>query len=117
MRTLDADRQASVNGAIDRLVAAGPTLGRPRVDRIHGSSLHKLKELRGERGLRVLFAFDSNRRPVMLVGGDKTRDGNRWYPPAIRTAEALLQDHERRIGKEPPCPSRGRAARTPPRSR
>lgn len=35
-----------VLAAIDELAARGPGLGRPLVDRIKGSSLHNLKELR-----------------------------------------------------------------------
>ena len=62
--------------------------------------MRKLKEARVDRGTRVLFAFDSNRNPVMLVGGDKTGKWNRWYPQKIRLAERLYVDHERSIGKE-----------------
>jgi hypothetical protein len=117
VRTLDSDRRANVAAAIARVARHGPTLGRPHVGTIRGSRVAKLKELRIDRGARVLFAFDSRRRPVMLIGGDKTGAWNRWYPPMIRAAEAALADHERSIGKEPRCPSRSRPARTPPRSR
>jgi hypothetical protein len=86
-----------------QVAAAGPTLGRPQVDVIHGSRVHKLKEARVDHGIRVLFAFDSNRDPVMLVGGDKTGKWNRWYPQMIRLAERLYLEHERSIGKEGQC--------------
>jgi hypothetical protein len=43
-RGLSADRSAKVDAAIVRVVKGGPTLGRPRVDVIHGSRLAKLKE-------------------------------------------------------------------------
>jgi hypothetical protein len=97
---LSAERRAKVAGAIKVLVAEGPTLGRPQVDVIHGSRMHKLKELRVDRGTRVLFAFDSNRNPVMLVGGDKAGKWSRWYPPMVRRAERQYLDHERSLGKE-----------------
>jgi hypothetical protein len=104
-------------GAITRIVAGGPTMGRPHVDVIHGSRMRKLKEARIDRGKRALFAFDSNQNVVMLVGGDKTGKWNRWYPRNIELAERLYTDHERSLGKEPPC-SRGESGRTPsPRSR
>ena len=109
---LDAERSRAVTGAVDRLVAGGPTLGRPFVDRIHGSSVHKLKEVRVPSGIRLLFAFDSNRDLVMLVGGDKTGKWNRWYPPMIRLAERLYVDHERSIGKEARCLTQRDAGRT-----
>lgn len=94
------------------VVNGGPTLGRPHVDGIHGTRLHKLKEARVDRGIRVLFAFDSNRNPVMLVGGDKTGKWNRWYPPMVRLAERLYLDHERSIGREAWCLSQREARRT-----
>lgn len=111
-RTLDDERRAKVSGAVSRIVSGGPTLGRPQVDVIHGSRVRKLKEARVDRGIRVLFAFDSNQRAVMLVGGDKTGKWNRWYPEKIRAAERLYLEHERSIGKEPRCLSQREAGRT-----
>lgn len=110
-RGLDADRREAVDGAIARVAARGPTLGRPHVDTIQGSRVHKLKEARVDRGTRLLFAFDSNRNAVMLVGGDKTGKWNRWYPQKIRLAERLYLDHERSIGKEARCQSQRAAGR------
>jgi hypothetical protein len=52
--------------AVAALREEGPTLGRPLVDRIQGSRIHHLKELRpgsgGRSEIRVLFAFDPPRR-------------------------------------------------------
>jgi hypothetical protein len=95
-----------------RIAEGRPTLGRPHVDVIHRSRFHKLKEARIDRGMRALFAFDSNRNLVMLVGGDKTGKWNRWYPAKIRLTERLYLNHERSIGKEPGCLSRREAGRT-----
>ena len=45
--------------------------------------------------LRVLFAFvaddEGGEAALVLVGGDKTRLGNRWYPPQVRRAEDRLE--------------------------
>ena len=112
MGGLDPELRAKVAGAVARISRVGPTLGRPHVDVIHGSRLHKLKEARVDRGTRVLFAFDSNRNAVMLVGGDKTGKWNRWYPHKIQLAERLYLDHERSIGKEGRCLSQRGAGRT-----
>jgi hypothetical protein len=109
---LDPERRIKVMGAIGYIAERGPTLGRPHVDVIHGSRVRKLKEARVDRGTRLLFAFDSNRDVVMLVGGDKTGKWKRWYPPKIQQAERLFLDHERRIGKEPRCLSQREAARS-----
>src|SRR4051794_36140715 len=55
-----------------------PTLGRPIVDRIQGSRVHHLKELRpgsaGASEIRILFPFDPATRAVLLVAGDKAGD-------------------------------------------
>ena len=76
---------------------SGPALGRPTVDRVAGSAVHNLKELRVRSGgeLRILFAFDEERRAVLLVGGDKTGNWKEWYEEAIPIAERILSDHMR----------------------
>lgn len=82
-----ADR---VTEAIEALVAEGPTLGRPFVDRIKGSKIHNLKELRPTRGathFRILFVFDAKRQAVLLVAGDKARNWKAWYDTNIPIAE------------------------------
>jgi hypothetical protein len=100
---LDPEQAMQVSAAMRRVAADGPTLGRPRVDSIHGSHLHNLKELRLHQGIRVLFAFDPDRRAVMLVGGDKTGSWNRWYRAMIPVAERVYADHLRSIGKGDRC--------------
>ncbi|MDQ6729053.1 MAG: type II toxin-antitoxin system RelE/ParE family toxin [Actinomycetota bacterium] len=113
-RTLGPERRAAVQGAIAHVAEGGPTRGRPHVDVIHGSKLHKLKEARISRSVRLLFAFDSRGNAVMLLGGDKAGKWNRWYPKQIERAERLYADHERNIGgKEPPWQSRGAGPRGP----
>ena len=73
------------------LAERGPALGRPAVDRITGSGLHNLKELRpgsaGKTEIRILFIFDPQRRAVLLVAGDKAGHWTRWYRDAIKLAE------------------------------
>lgn len=112
--SLRPEQQAKVKAALARAARGGPTLGRPLVDVIHGSSICKLKEVRVDRGTRVLFAFDSNQNVAALVGGDKTGKWNRWYPEHIKRAERAYIEHERRNGKEPPCQARRTNPRTPP---
>jgi hypothetical protein len=99
---LDPDTATLVGAAIDVLAESGPTLGRPLVDRIKGSSLHNLKELRpgsaGGSEIRILFVFDPLRQAVLLVAGDKAGAWKSWYPTAIAEAERryteYLQDIE-----------------------
>jgi len=84
-----------VAAAIDLLEADGPTLGRPLVDSIEGSSIRNLKELRpGSRGrseIRILFAFDPERQAVLLVAGDKAGNWTKWYEDNIPVAERRFE--------------------------
>lgn len=78
-----------ISAALIRLRQHGPHLGRPLVDTLKGSNFKNLKELRVEyqrQPWRILFAFDPERRAVMLVGGNKATD-KRWYQRAIALAE------------------------------
>jgi len=80
-----------ISDAVDLLAADGPALGRPLVDRITGSRLHHLKELRPGSArrseIRVLFAFDPASRAVLLVGGNKAGNWRSWYVSTIPLAE------------------------------
>lgn len=80
--------EAQESGLQDELYAKlkllaefGPSLRRPHVGTINGSQYHNLKEIivqyKGD-PWRVLFAFDSRRNAILLVGGNKRGD-NRWY--------------------------------------
>ena len=89
----DPDSHVQVVSAIEALAEVGPNLGRPLVDRIKGSALHNLKELRpgstASSELRVLFVFDPWRSAVLLVAGDKAGNWKAWYREAIPRAEHL----------------------------
>lgn len=86
-----------VEQAIDVLAKNGPTLGRPLVDRIKGSSCHNMKELRpassGTSEIRILFVFDPKRRAILLVAGDKSGEWKRWYETNIPIAETRYAEH------------------------
>ncbi len=75
-----------VTASIDLLAEVGPSLGRPAVDSIKGSTIHNLKELRAST-IRVLFVFDPDRRAVLLVAGDKAGDWKGWYATNVPIAE------------------------------
>jgi hypothetical protein len=88
---LDDESASLVRDLIELLAERGPALGRPAVDRIAGSELHNLKELRpgsaGRTEVRILFIFDPQRQAVLLVAGDKAGNWTRWYGDAIKLAE------------------------------
>lgn len=94
--TLTDKQQDELAGRIELLERHGPSLGRPVVGTITGSSLANMKELRARSegaDLRVLFIFDPLRRAVLLLGGDKTGRWSEWYRRAIPEAERLYQDY------------------------
>ena len=89
----DGGTHALVVTAIELLAMSGPGLGRPLVDRVHGSSVHNMKELRpgstGGSEVRILFVFDPWRSAILLVAGDKAGRWSQWYREAIPHAEHL----------------------------
>jgi hypothetical protein len=92
LRRADRATAILVGQALTALLEEGPSLGRPLVDRLKGSSLHNLKELRpgsaGASEVRILFIFDPERRAVLLVAGDKAGQWASWYREAIPLAES-----------------------------
>jgi hypothetical protein len=97
INTLDERSRVQVVDAIDRLAEAGPSLGRPLVDKLEGSQVHNLKELRpgsaGRSEIRILFVFDPWRSAILLIGGDKSGDWSGWYRRAIPRAEELYEKY------------------------
>jgi len=89
---MDEDTYRQIQAALAVLVEDGPSLGRPLVDTVAGSTLKNLKELRpgssGNSEIRILFIFDPRRRAIMLVAGDKSKNYVRWYRQNIPLAEA-----------------------------
>ena len=75
----DEETAMLVAAAINLLEEEGPNLGRPLADRIEGSKLHNLKELRpgstGTSQVRILFIFDPERQAILLTAGDKSDSG------------------------------------------
>ncbi|GAA2420716.1 type II toxin-antitoxin system RelE/ParE family toxin [Streptomyces glaucus] len=93
----DLSSASQVAQAVAALREAGPALGRPLVDRLKGSELHHLKELRpgsgGRTEIRIIFAFDPTRSALLLLGGDKAGNWDRWYRDHIPLAEQLYHDY------------------------
>ena len=95
LERLTSDQQDAVVARVDLLKVHGPSLGRPIVDSIHQSRHHNMKELRvsKEGALRALFVFDPLRRAVLLVGGDKSGQWERWYRDAIPAADLMYDEY------------------------
>jgi hypothetical protein len=79
----------------------GPQLGRPQVDTLKGSKHSNMKELRfrADSGVwRVAFAFDSKRRAILVVGGDKSGvSQDKFYRNLIEIADRRFDQHQRAI--------------------
>jgi hypothetical protein len=75
----------------------GPSLGRPHADTLTGSKHANMKELRcsAANGVwRIAFAFDPDRRAILLVCGDKSGgSGKRFYKQLILRADARFDRH------------------------
>jgi hypothetical protein len=100
---LSMDEQESVFRVVSLLESRGVSLGFPYSSAIE-SSRDGLRELRVQnqgRPYRVLYAFDPERKAVLLLGGDK--GGNdRFYERSVPRAEELWKRYllERRPGNE-----------------
>lgn len=103
LRALDQKSYEQVIAALELLAERGPSLGRPVVDSVVGSRHKNMKELRpgssGRSELRVLFAFDPDRRAIMLVAGDKAGNWQKWYRTNIPLADDLFAEHLSRSRK------------------
>lgn len=91
----EEDVQDSILVGLGLLKQEGPLLGRPYADTLKGSQYPNLKELRVQHGgepWRILFAFDTVRQAIVLVGGNKTGD-KRWYEKNIPIAEQRFTEH------------------------
>jgi hypothetical protein len=95
--TLDDDTYQQVIAALRELRDEGPALGRPLADTVKGSRHKNMKELRpgssGRSEVRILFAFDPQRRAILLVAGDKAGRWDRWYKRAIPLADDRFDEH------------------------
>jgi hypothetical protein len=91
--------------ALSRLLQQfGPQLGRPRVDTLNGSRHANMKELRfsaADGEWRAAFAFDTKRKAILLVAGDKSgASERRFYREMIRKADQRFDSHLARLKKE-----------------
>ena len=81
---------------VELLSEQGPQLDRPYADRIKGSRHHNMKELRPRgkaKHCRILFAFDPRRQAILLIGGDKSGEWEKWYISAIPVADELYDKY------------------------
>ena len=98
---LSDEEQDAITAAGHVLADRGPSLGRPLVDNVHQSRHKNMKELIPPSGnIRILFAFDPERKAILLIGGDKTGEWNKWYGRNVPLADALYDQHLADIEKK-----------------
>lgn len=102
--SLHEEEQVSLDASVRLLEEYGPNLGFPHSSGVHGSKHGHMRELRTQhegRPYRTLYAFDSRRAAILLIGGDKTGD-KRWYDVHIPIADSLYDDHLEEIRMQGP---------------
>ena len=103
-RDLHKDVQDELLARIELLEQFGPQLGRPRADTLNDSRHANIKELRFDAAdgvWRVAFAFDPNRKAIILAAGDKSGVGEkRFYRQLIDKAEARFDAHLAKIKRQ-----------------
>jgi hypothetical protein len=82
----------------------GPELGRPRADTLKGSAYANMKELRFDAAggvWRGAFAFDPERKAIILVAGDKSgTNEKKFYKKLIKTADVRFKVHLKKLSKK-----------------
>ena len=86
------------------LQISGPNLRRPHVDTLNGSRYSNMKEIRfnADDGVwHVAFAFDSKRKAILLVAGDKSGGSQKqFYKQLIAKADLRFDEHLSRLELE-----------------
>ena len=96
-------QQEALTDRIQLLEEHGPAPRCPAVGTLRDSRHGNMKELRapsGGRSLRVLFAFDPRLQAILLLGGDKTGQWERWYEWAIPAADDLYDAYLKELRDE-----------------
>jgi hypothetical protein len=99
---LDAAEQKSVDFSVILLSEAGPTLKMPHSSGVESSRHKHMRELRIQhqgRPYRVLYAFDSRRTAILLIGGDKSGN-DRWYEKYVPKGDDIYDQHLKELENE-----------------
>jgi len=93
--------QAEIIAKVELLKLLGPQLPRPHADTLKGSKHSNMKELRAntvDEVMRIAFAFDPERKAILLVAGNKTGiSQKRFYKQLIAKADELFTSHLAKI--------------------
>lgn len=98
----DSDR-TNVLASMIVLRERGPLLARPYADTVNGSIFNNMKELRIQsKGdpIRAFYAFDPERKGILLCAGNKTGNEKRFYELMIPIADNEFTQHLKKLNKE-----------------
>jgi hypothetical protein len=97
VRQLSRQVREKLKAAAIILSQDGPRLGRPYADTLKDSRHANMKELRFDAdggAWRVAYAFDPERKAILLVAGDKAGTSQaRFYRNLIRVADERFDQH------------------------
>jgi hypothetical protein len=101
---LDEPVQDELLAMVEVLKVFGPQLKRPGSDTLAGSAHANMKELRFDAGggvWRVAYAFDPERKAILLVAGDKSGGAQkRFYKVLVAKADARFDEHLASMSKK-----------------
>ncbi|MEM7389322.1 MAG: type II toxin-antitoxin system RelE/ParE family toxin [Pseudomonadota bacterium] len=100
--TLDDTDRTNVLACLLVLQERGPMLARPYADTVYGSFFSNMKELRIQsKGIpiRAFFAFDPNRKAIVLCAGNKNSNEKRFYEQMIPIADSEYSAHLDKLEK------------------
>jgi len=96
-RELDEEVRIELLATMKLLATFGPMLKRPHADTLNESKHANMKELRFEAAdgeWRAAFAFDPDRKAVVLCAGDKSGvSQTKFYKALIAKADKRFDDH------------------------
>lgn len=99
---LDEGEQDSITVSVTLLEQKGPSLPYPYSSSVTTSRHNHMRELRIQHKgnpYRVLYAFDSRRTAILLIGGTKVGQ-DRWYDEYVPIADRLYDKHLNLLKKE-----------------
>ncbi|HBF29686.1 type II toxin-antitoxin system RelE/ParE family toxin [Rhizobium sp.] len=103
-KEFDAEVKIELRAMILLLKDKGPELKRPWADTLNGSDYANMKELRFEAAdgeWRAAFAFDPERKAIILVAGDKSgMSQTKFYKQLINKADKRYGSHLEDLKKE-----------------
>ncbi|MGZ2488151.1 hypothetical protein ACVITL_006736 [Rhizobium pisi] len=103
-KEFDKEVKIELRAMVLLLEDRGPELGRPRADTLNDSDYANMKELRFDAAdgvWRAAFAFDPERKAVILVAGDKSgTNEKKFYKKLINTADKRYKAHLKELEKK-----------------